>query len=120
MRLIIVIREADADTANTAIAEATGIEADNRTFTVQLARTANPTVPVARICNWDVEATGRNRRAIAQRIADTLGVPLSELREAITTDGIVRTKRCIIVNGDRVSPGRVLGHLGLVVLDPGE
>lgn len=115
MRLIIVIREADADTANTAIAEATGHEADNRTFTVQLARTANPTVPVARICNWDVEATGRDRRAIARRIADVLGIPLADLREAAATDGIVKTKRCIVVDATHVAPQRLLGYLGLVV-----
>lgn len=117
MRLIIVIREADAETANTAIAEATGHEADNRTFTVQLARTANPTVPVARVCNWDVEATGRDRRVIARRIADTLGIPLSELREAITTDGIVKTRRCIIVDAAHVAPQRLLDHLGLQIVD---
>lgn len=116
MRLIIVIREADAEAANTAIAEATGHEADARTFTVQLARSASPTVPVARICNWDVEATGRNRQAIAQKIATTLGIPLSELREAVSTDGVVKTRRCIVVDADRVSPERLLDHLGLQVL----
>jgi hypothetical protein len=49
---------------------------------------------------------------------DTLGIPLSELREAITTDGIAKTKRCIVVDGDRVAPQRLLDHLGLQLIDP--
>ena len=63
-----------------------------------------------------VEGTGRNRAAIAQKISQALGIPLSDLAERVTASGSLVTKRIAVFDASRVTPEQVLTHFDLVVV----
>lgn len=118
MRLVIILRAALVDAANTAIAERTGNPADAQTFTNPVLRNGNP---VAYWCGWDFAHRSYTAAQVAAKLQQTLGLTDDEVltRQDVTGQAPnLSTVRMVAFDADRVSPQQVLDYLDLTLPDP--
>lgn len=110
MRIIAVVRAADRDTANQAIANATGRQADNKTFTRRLYRNGNP---VAYWCSWNLNNRNYTAQQVRNRLTSDGGFTADEVLVRQTPSGDLSTKKLVIFNGDKITADQFLSAYNL-------
>ena len=115
MRICMIVRANLREAANTKISEWTGREADANTFHVPLYDAGG--VIRAYWCDWNMSAT---RHDVAAFVAHLLATTTLDANDLTIRDGLVTlgTRKALIFDADKVSPARVLAHLGLQLEPP--
>ena len=120
MRICMIVRASLRDAANTKISEWTGNPADGGadglgTFNVPLYDAGG--VIRAYWCDWNMAAT---KHDVAAFVAHLLATTTLDANDLTIRDGLVTlgTRKALIFDADKVSPARVLTHLGLQLEPP--